>query len=92
LILPLNREYKPLGLRLYSVGVNYDDYVSQAIPANQLNFEWCYKGGAKVEHCSHNMFNDSCPPWHSAKMAREYLMRVKGLLGLIDLKTPIGCN
>lgn len=82
LILPLNREYKPLGQPL-NVHVDYEDYAFQAIPEYRLNLEWCNTVSVDtiVGHCNHHLYKDGCSPWDSAKDARHLLIRIRGILG-----------
>ena len=79
-LLPLNREYKPLGLSDYFVTVDYERYRPQAIPATRIDTEMTRRipHGEGVQFF---LYNDLTPPWYGIRDARVYLARLRLLLG-----------
>src|SRR5271166_1696926 len=66
-ILPLNREYKPLGLSGYGITAKYDEYPFLYIPKNIVNFDALEK--------KKYLFHDGTYP-SNAKSKKIYISQV----------------
>jgi hypothetical protein len=89
LILPINREYKPIGLSSVSTHVNYENYTCQAIPPDRLDFQWVWHGYPVRLDGNHRfyLYSDINAPYASKNYLREYFVR---LLGIIKKTTEPG--
>lgn len=82
--LPLNREYKPLGLLFYGGKVDYRDFPFLLIPKERINFDEMPK---KISSFNHEtglehayMFDDGCYP--RGKSKKTYLEAIERVFSI----------
>jgi hypothetical protein len=91
LILPINREYKPLGLSSVSAHVDYENYTSQAIPTDRLDFQWAWHDHqARLDGNNRfYLYSDINAPYYSRKYLREYFVRLVGVIKKITKSNAV---
>ncbi len=77
--LPINREYKPLGLSGYSTWAEYKDYPFLLIPKDRVDLNFLKKDGVLTE--SFYFFQDDTYP-ANAKNKKEYILKIKSALDI----------
>ena len=87
LLLPLNRDYKPLGLMHFSSFVDYEKYEFLTIPMSELNFddEEIIKANERNDRWMtfrFYFFNDITVPWETMKDKKKYIHHVKRVFNL----------
>ncbi len=76
--LPLNREYKPIGL-MDGEFVNYEDFKFLFIPANEINFNILFIDRDYEDHKFFHLFTDSTYPGKKTTKDRYINMVIKTL-------------
>ncbi|QKI88964.1 hypothetical protein [Thiomicrorhabdus xiamenensis] len=84
IVLVVNREYKPLGIRDYSLRVDYDNFHDSWLKLNEISYEnadFRHQGFRNGLHgSSYYLYNDGCPPYRNRQNLLEYEARLSALL------------